>query len=102
MVPGKRCRRAIDIMKLTGGGACKMPNSKRVVLKVGDRVKMSVLGSKRSPRLARKVDSITGVRRDSRTIFVRFDGDRRRPLYTAITSNRSRVRHKDRDRALAL
>jgi hypothetical protein len=53
-----------------------MPNFKRVALQVGDRVKMSALGSKRSPVLAKKIGTITGVRRDSRTIFVRFDGNR--------------------------
>jgi hypothetical protein len=53
-----------------------MPNFKRVALQVGDRVKMSALGSKRSPVLAKKVGTITGVRRDSRAIFVRFDGNR--------------------------
>jgi hypothetical protein len=53
-----------------------MPNSKRVALWAGDRVKMSALGSARSPLLAKKVGTVTGVRRDSRTIFVRFDGNR--------------------------
>jgi hypothetical protein len=53
-----------------------MPNFKRVALQVGDRVKMSALGSERSPVLAKKFGTITGVRRDSRTIFVRFDGNR--------------------------
>jgi hypothetical protein len=52
-----------------------MPDSKRA-LQVGDRVQMSALGSKRSPVLAKKIGTITGVRRDSRTIFVRFDGNR--------------------------
>ena len=53
-----------------------MPNFKRVALQVGDRVKMSALGSERSPLLAKKVGTVSGVRRDSRTIFVRFDGNR--------------------------
>jgi hypothetical protein len=63
-----------------------MPDPERVSLKVGDRVKMSALGSERSPVLAKKVGTITGVRRDSRTIFVRFDGNR-----TATTLHRDYI-----------
>ena len=37
---------------------------------------MSGLGSERSPVLAIKVGTVTGIRSDSRTIFVRFDGNR--------------------------
>ena len=53
-----------------------MSSFKRIELQVGERVKMSALGSERSPLLASKVGTITGVRRDSRTVFVRFDGNR--------------------------
>jgi len=37
---------------------------------------MRALGSERSPVLAIKVGTVTGIRSDSRTIFVRFDGNR--------------------------
>jgi hypothetical protein len=36
-----------------------VPDSTRVELQVGDRVKMSVLGSERSPLLVRKVGTVT-------------------------------------------
>ena len=63
------------LIKLHGGST--VADSKRVELEVGDRVKMSALGSERSPLLVRKVGTITGLRRHSSTIFVRFDGNKR-------------------------
>ena len=54
----------------------KPASSDRRKLQVGDRIKMSGLGSERSPVLAIKVGTVTGIRSDSRTIFVRFDGNR--------------------------
>ena len=53
-----------------------MPDSIRAELRVGDRVKMSALGSVRSPLLVRKVGTIVGRRRHSSAIFVRFDGNK--------------------------
>jgi ribosomal protein L21E len=55
---------------------CLMPDPERVSFKVGDRVKMSALGSDRSPQLSGKVGTVIGVRRNSSSVFIRFDGNK--------------------------
>jgi hypothetical protein len=72
----RNLRSAVDTALAVSMKAQPMPRFKQIELHVGDRIKMSALGSERSPLLARKFGTITGVRRDSRTIFVRFDGNR--------------------------
>jgi len=50
----------------------------RVVdIEVDDRFRLNALGSQRCPRLARKVGIITTIIQNSRTIGVRFDGNKR-------------------------
>jgi hypothetical protein len=50
----------------------------RVVdMDVGDRFKLSALGSQRCPRLASKVGIITATIQNSRAISIRFDGNKR-------------------------
>jgi hypothetical protein len=60
----------------TRTGRKRMPVAPRDSFKVGDRFKMSALGAKR-PRLASKVGTVTAKIQNSRTVSVRFDGNKR-------------------------
>ena len=58
--------------------AAKDPRSleRRANLEVGDRFKLSVTGSQRCPRLAAKLGTVAGLIPYSKTITVRFDGNK--------------------------
>jgi hypothetical protein len=51
-------------------------NSLGIDFKVGDRFKLSALGSQRCPRLSNKGGIITSMIENSRTVCVRFDGNK--------------------------
>ena len=62
----KRNRTAVDDVNLP-----------RVVdMDVGNRFKLSALGAERCPRLAKQVGIVTAIIPNSRTICVRFDGNK--------------------------
>jgi hypothetical protein len=47
-----------------------------IQLQAGDRIKLSALGAERCPRLAGKVGTLVSRKPNSRTLTVRFDGNR--------------------------
>jgi hypothetical protein len=48
-----------------------------IELNIGDRIRLSRLGLERCPRLASGIGTVTGLKLNSSTIIVRFDGNKR-------------------------
>ena len=62
---------------MTAGSAPSLVDN---TFRIGDRVKMSALGTERCPRLAFKSGTIVGFSRYNGGVTVRFDGNRSKTL----------------------